>query len=163
MDKPKFNFIDALLILLIAAIIAVGVSFAASRRTGGKSNSDAAVTVEYRVQFTQAQPSLGELFRAAAENGETVWVSEKERAEATLVSAEVTPAQKINTDSENERIIIAESPDLCDITVTLRSSGSENERQITAGSVPLHVGEEVSVKGKGIAGYGYIIDMKKVD
>lgn len=162
MDKPKFNFIDALLILLIVAVIAVGASFAANRRTG-KSNGDTAVTVEYRVQFTQAQPSLGEAFKKAAEGGETVWVSEKERAEALLVSAEVTPAKKINTDLEGEKLVEAESPDLCDITVTLRSSGSENEKQITAGSVPIHVGEEVSVKGKGIAGYGYIIDIKKAD
>lgn len=162
MTKPKFNFIDALLILFVAVCIAVGGVFIMSRKDAavGAENS---ITCEYKVQFTQAQKSLGELFAKAAENGEAVWVSEKERAEATLVAVEVTPAKTLTTDSDKERILAAESPDLCDITVTLRSNGYETDEKITAGSVALHVGEEISVKGKGIAGYGYITELDLVD
>lgn len=162
MTKPRFNFIDALIILFVALCVAVGGAFVVSRKENASGNENA-VTCEYKVQFTQAQRSLGELFTQAAENGETVWVSEKERAEAALVAVEVTPAKTLTTDSENERILAAKSPDLCDITVTLRSFGNETDEKITAGSVALHVGEEISVKGKGIAGYGYITELNLVD
>ena len=163
MDKPKFIFIDAMLILFIVLVVGIGAWFVAGR--GGKGGSSPAdnITVEYKVQLTQAQPSLSEAFRKAAENQETVWVSEKERVEAVLVAAEVTPAQRITTDLKNDETILAESPVLHDITVTLRSIGTESETQITAGNTPIHVGEAVSVKGKGIAGYGFIVDLKLLD
>lgn len=160
MNKPKFNFIDALIILAAVLVICAGVLFLNGRRAA--AGGSAPVGVEYKIQLTQIRKPLADAFTAAMKNGETVYVSDKERAAATLVDVEVGPARKITTDTSDGRTYWTEIDGYYDVVLTLRSEGSDTDSQINAGSVPIRVGEEMAVKGKGIAGYGFVTNLELV-
>ena len=161
MTKPKFNFIDGLVILFIVAAIALGVyllagNSATTGETGGVQN----ITAEYRVEFTQSEPEVYESFLKALENGESVWVGEKERFEGKIMDVTYTPATKVITNYQTGEATLAEYPDLYDITVLLQSAAVETNDSITASGTAIRVGNEVAVKGKGFAGYGFVVDLR---
>lgn len=162
-NKPKLNLIDGLIILIIAIVLAVGIYFIAGRNGSTATGENASITAEYKIQFVEREKVVADMFIAAADSGETVWVGEKERAEAVITEVMVEPARKQTTDTENGEVVMAEIPGLYDVTVTLLSAGQETETEIRAGGTAIHVGEETSVKGKGFAGYGFVTDLKVVD
>lgn len=161
-NKPKFNFIDGLIVLLVVLIAAGGV-FYSVRRSKSSDSAVSEITVEYKMELLEREQPIVDQFLAAQDRHDTVWVGEKERAEAEIVSVEVKPARKLTVDEVNGTASWAENPELSDITVTLRSTGTESDTDIKAGNTAIHVGEETSVKGKGYAGYGFITDMKIAD
>lgn len=162
-NKPRLNLIDGLIILIIAIVLAVGIYFIAGRNGSAGSDENASKIAEYKIQFVEREKVVADMFTAAKENGETVWVGEKERAEAVITDVLIELARKQTTDAENEKVVMAEIPELYDVTVTLRSAGQETETEIHAGGTAIHVGEETSVKGKGFAGYGFVTDLKLID
>lgn len=161
-NKPKFNFIDGIIVLLALLIVAGGGYYAASR-SKAKNAAAANVGVEYKIELLERDKAVADKFLAAKESHDTVWVGEKERAAATIEDVEVRPSRKLTTDTVNGRVFWAENPEFYDVTVTLRSNGSEGENDIKADNTPIHVGEETSVKGKGYAGYGFITGLELVD
>ncbi len=163
MEKPKFNFIDGLIIFVLVLVIAAGSYLIFARQNQTSTNSNGVSVAEYKVQLTQVEPKVGELFEDALENGEKVLVTEKEKIEATLMDVLIEPARELLTDNIRKEERWAEFPDLCDVTVTLRSEVSENDTQINAGTTPLRVGERLAVKGRGFAGQGFIIGLDIVD
>ncbi len=161
MDKPKFNFIDAAIILVIILAVVAGVFLLSSNNYNSTNQTE--LFAEYKIQFTKADLSLANKFTEASANGEIVWVGEKERAHAELIDALVEPAREITVDSKKGVFKWSEIPEQYDITVTLRSRANETASQICAENTPIRVGEELVVRGKGIAGYGFVIDLKLVD
>lgn len=162
-NKPRLNLIDGLIILIIAIVLAVGIYFIAGRNGNAGTGENTSKTAEYKIQFVEREKVVADMFIAAKESGETVWVGEKERAEAMITDVLIEPARKQTTDTENGKVVMAEIPELYDVTVTLQSAGQETETEIHAGGTAIHVGEETSVKGKGFAGYGFVTDLKLVD
>lgn len=163
MDKPKFNLIDGLIILLLVAVIAAGI-YLIKGSSASKSNLIEAKNsvAEYQVQFTQSEMYLFDLFKNAQESGESVWVGEKERFEGKIVDVTAAAATTLGTDYKNGKAVLSEYTNLYDITVTLRSDVVETASSISAAGNRLLTGSEVAVKGKGFAGYGFIIDLKIV-
>ena len=162
-NKPKLNLMDGLIILIIVAVLAVGIYFIAGSGSSTTAGENGDIIAEYKLQFVEREKVVADMFIAAKESGETVWVGEKERAEAVVTDVLVEPARKQTTDIEDGKVMMAEIPGLYDVTVTLQSSGQETETEIRAGGTAIHVGEETSVKGKGFAGYGFVTDLKLVD
>lgn len=161
MDKPKFNFIDAAIILVIILAVVAG-AFLLSSGSSTPTNQ-AELFAEYKIQFTKADLSLANKFTEASANGESVWVGQKERARADLVDVLVEPAREITVDSKKGVFRLSEIPEQYDITVTLRSRATETDSQICADNTPIRVGEEFAVRGKGIAGFGFLTDLNLVD
>lgn len=160
MDKPKFNLIDGLIIILVLAVIAAGIIFMTGNTPTDSSVAAQNTIAEYSVQFTQSEMSLFDSINAAKENGETVvWVGEKERFEGRIKEVIAVPATKITTNYRTGKAVLGEYPDLYDITITLESDVLETPSSITAAGTAITVGSEVAVKGKGFAGYGFIIDL----
>lgn len=160
-SKPKFNVIDALIILLVLAVACAGVYVIMNRRGNAADTVSANKTILYSVEFTACEESLAEAFNAAI--GTNVWVSEKERALAELTDVKVSPARKMITNAETGEAVWAEVPELCDITVYLKSQGTETTNEVLADNSPIRVGDEVSVKGKGMAGYGFVTSLSLED
>lgn len=160
MNKPKFNFIDGLIILLIVAVLSLGAYLLIGNSSPESTENVQTVTAEYRVEFTQAEPEVYESFLKALENGENVWIGEKERFEGKIVDVTYAPATKVITNYQTGEAVLAEYPDLYDITVLLQSDAVETSDSITAAGTAIRVGSEVAVKGKGFAGYGFVVDLR---
>lgn len=161
MDKPKFNFIDAAILLVVILVIIAGIFLLSSG--SGDTSQQADIFAEYKIQFTKSDLSVANKFTEAASNGESVWVGAKERAHAELVDVLVEPAREITINSKKEIAEWSEIPEKYDITLTLRSRAKETDSQVFAENVPIRVGEEFVVRGKGFAGFGFLIDLKLVD
>ena len=162
MEKRRLNLTDILIILLILAVIAAGVYLLAGRNTTSGGSSSPQVTVEYKVQFVERDQAVADMFVAAEKNGEKVWVGAKERTEADFTDVLVEPAQRKTFSTTDEKYVLSEIPGYHDVTVTLRSSATETDDNILLSGNPIHVGDEVVVRGKGFAGYGFVIDMNIV-
>jgi hypothetical protein len=161
MDKPKFNFLDALILIVIILVIAAGLYFLKGADTASVGEAQT-TTAEFKIQLTKADMSLYEKFAAAKESGESVWIGVKERFEGKVSDVVVEPAKKITTDTHLGKAVVGEDPSSYDITVTVKAAAVESSSAISASGTAIRVGEEHAIRGKGFAGYGFVIDLKTV-
>jgi len=160
MDKPKFNLLDGIIVLLIVAIAAAGV-FLLTGRGGGKGAVDAQNTkAVFCVQFTKVDASVYDKFKAAMDNEESVWVGIKERFEGKIEGIEFGPSTKLTTNLRNGKAYLAEDPTTYDVTVTINAPAVETDSAISASGMAIRVGEETSVRGKGFAGFGFVTGLE---
>ncbi len=161
MDKPKFNIMDGFITLLLVLIIAVGVfvlrgMWSGNTSGGGGTNTNAV----FKIQITKAEKALADKFNQAYENGETVWIGVKERFEGKIQAVDIAPAAKMTTDLTRGQAYLAEDPTSFDVTVTVKAAAVETENAISASGTNIRVGDEALIRGKGIAGYGFIISLE---
>lgn len=161
MDKPKFNLLDGVIILVIALVVAVGVYFIKSMGNTGEVVVQNTVA-EFKVQFTKMDESVYKKFEAQMLDNESVWIGVKERFEGMLSNVEIAPAQKITTDTRNGKAVMGKDPSLYDITLTIRADAVETNSAVSASGTAIRVGEEVAVRGKGVAGFGFVVDLKTI-
>jgi len=161
MDKPKFNLMDGLIILLIILVAAAGIYFL--KGSGTPSSTEVQNTnAIFDIQLTRAEKSLYDKFSAAMENGESVWIGVKERFEGKIEEIALSPSSKITTDLHHGKSVLAEDPGLYDITITVKAAALETPSAISASGTEIRVGEETAIRGKGFAGYGFIVGLKTV-
>ncbi len=160
--KPKFNLMDCLIILVVIAAVAGGLYVLKNLKGGGNENSKS-VTVKYTVEFAKEDEEIAKLFAEAAKRGDKCFVGEKERGQAIIKDVTYSPAELLTVNTETGEANWADVPDKYKIDVTLESEGTESDTEITVGEgAVLKVGDETSVKGKGYAGYGFIIALDTV-
>lgn len=162
MDKPKFNFLDGFLIVLILLIVLAG-ALILMRPQSTATDTTRTATAEYSIEFAKYDKSVADAFVAAKEAGETVWVSEKERFPATITDVAIFSSKKIVVDERHNRAVVGEDPSCYDIVITLESTVTETDAAITASGNRLMVGEEVTARSKSAAGHGYIVGLKLKD
>ncbi len=161
MDKPKFNIIDGLIVLLVVVIIAAGIYLLGGRNQTAATQTENTTAV-FQLQLTKADESLYNKFLAAMDSDETVWIGVKERFPGKIDMLEKAPASRITTNAQVGTAVVAEDPNLFDITIHISTPAVDTPSGITASGTPIRVGEEVAVRGKGFAGYGFVIDLKTV-
>ena len=157
MKKAKFNAVDAIIIVVLVAGIVFGILFLNGMFGGGTQSAEAQnVTVEYQVEFTGKDKELVEIPKV----GDKVNVGVKEKVEAEVINVDIQPARRLTTTTVGTPSIQwQEIPDEYDMTLTLRSDGTESESAVTAGALELRVGSEAVVRGKGYSIEGYILDL----
>ncbi len=161
MDKPKFNFLDAVIALLVVVMVVAGVYFIKGRNATSTVTEKNAVA-EIQIQFTNVDESIYEKFAAASDKGESVWVGIKERFEGKVSVVECGPAKKLSKDIYTGKAVMAENPTASDVTVTVAADVVETESAIVASGTEIRVGEETAVRGKGVAGFGFVVGIKTV-
>ncbi len=162
--KLKFNLVDVLIIIGIILAAAMCVYVLSSLKDTGSGSAADNVKMRYSVEFKKKEKTVVDAFEAAAERGDSCFVSEKEKAAATLKEVIAVPAKKATTNLETGEALFSDIEDKYDVTVVLESEGTETDKDILAdGKAPIKVGDEISVKGKGYAGYGFITSLELVD
>ena len=162
--KTKFNFMDCLIILVVVAVIAGGVYILGNLKGGSAGEGSQAATIRYTIELAKEEEEVLNRFVAAAENQDSCYVGEKERAKAIIREVTYTEAKLQTTNKKTGEVFWADIPDKYCINVTLESEGTETDSSIMADSgTNLKVGIETSVKGKGYAGYGFITELEIVN
>lgn len=159
MNKPKFNFIDAIIILAAILLICAAV-FVLSGKKGGGNTETNSVGVSYEIQLTKIGKATAEAFEAAKSNGETLYVGDKERVPAEFAELEIAPAKKLSTNSETGEVFWAEIEGYYDVTLGLKSNGSETATEVCIENTQIHVGDALTVRSKGAAGHGYVTGLE---
>ncbi len=160
MDKPKFNIIDGLITVAIVLIVAVGVFLIKGMGDGNASGMSTNTNAIFKIQLTKAEKILADQFAAAMDNDETVWIGVKERFEGKIQDVEVSPSARMTTDMRTGKAILAEDPTTYDVTITVKAAAVETDSAISASGTAIRVGEEAAIRGKGMAGYGFIVGLE---
>ncbi len=161
MDKPKFNFLDGVIALLVVVMVVAGVYFVKGRGTTSTVTDKNAVA-EIQVQFTRVDESIYQKFCEMADNGESVWVGVKERFEGKVSNVTIEKSKKLTSDIYTGKVVMAENPATNDVTVTVKADVVETDSAIVAGGTEIRVGEETAVRGKNAAGFGFVVGIKTV-
>lgn len=152
----KFNWVDAVIILLVVAIAAGGYWFLAGRKAqtiANTANVDIYVTVE-----------IEELSLTAAEGSKSA-VGKEVILGATSVDRGVVHSveyEKEKEDIENVEegtFVTAEYEDLYTAYLTFKVPGTETETSISSPNEEYHIGEKLIYHGKGFAGEGYVVGL----
>lgn len=151
--KVKFTVIDALIILAVLAVIAVGtLKFAPSLFTKAEKG---------RAEFTVLISEKDMSFAEAMSVGDKVTLSLTEKDGGVIKSIDVKTAETLAFNSIDGSYSIEEIEDKRDIYVTVEADVKTSELAVMTGGTELRVGEQIPVRGKGYATNGFIIEVNE--
>jgi hypothetical protein len=149
--KVKFTVIDALIILVVIAVIAVGaVKFAPSLFNKSEKS---------KVQFTVMITGKDHEFAEAMQVGDRVTLSLTEKDGGEIADIETKVAEMMVFDSIDGSYKIQQLEGKEDIYLTVEADVKETDLSIKTGDTDIRVGEQIPVRGKGYATSGFIIDV----
>lgn len=149
MKNKKWTFIDTLIVLIIAAIAAVGVMML-KPSTGTKAEKE-------KISFTVLiQNKDKELAEAIAPGAKAV-LSLTEKDSGTVTDVVTKNAVHMTFNSLDGTYANVETEDKVDIYVTIDADCEISEKSIKTGGTTIKVGAELPVRGKGFATSGYVI------
>lgn len=162
MDKPKFNLLDAIIILLVIVAVAAGVYWALRPTPEAPVQIVNTVKAEFKFELTKVEPAVADEFAALKEN-DLLQIGTKDRFSGIVKKVEIVPTAQYVMDVGTQELKKAEDPTTFDVVLTLESDVIETDSTITASGFNLRVGEQTSVKGVKAAGYGFItaLELKK--
>jgi len=149
--KPKFNFIDVLIIVFVLAVAAFGAWFFFGRGDGTEQRE-----VRFTVEIRETLPGLHEDFTHGANVLESVFNFPLGYIEN--VSHRPSTVPTFNHDTQT--ISLADIPNRYDILVTIMANAAVNESRIMIEDSFLRVGQLIHLRGHGFAGYGFIIEIE---
>lgn len=151
MKKSRFTFIDAIIILLILAAGAVAViKIMPGILSGGEKG-----TVKFSVMVSAADEGVSSVIGIGDEV--SISFSEKAFAKVTGVSEKehVESDFNRNTGKYDSQKVEGKS----DVIINLECNADISDTEIANGNVPVRVGSEMPVRGKGYTLKGYVIDV----
>jgi len=158
MDKKKgilrfFNLFD---IILIGVIIILAVVLVFLSRTGEVDESAAQGTVTYVLELRRMENGSEELVKV----GDRLTDKIKKYDIGTVTDVEIKDAATLADDILQGASGDTAFPTGKDVYVTVEAPCTENDTTITVGGgYTIRVGRDVSVRGPGYFGAGYIIDI----
>ena len=148
--RPRFNIIDKLLIL--GMIVLIGI--AAYLLFFAASDADDVYTffeVELRGQYPGFEDNIiiGGEIRDSVRNYLLGYVMDKR----------VLPAEIIVFNNDIQEFVIEYIPNRYDVFLTISGEGEETDSEITINNMPVRVGQEMFLRGRGYAGIGWVTEL----
>lgn len=150
--KAKWNWMDTVLVILVAAVLAVGVWFLNGR--GGETATEDK-TVSVMIELTKRD----EAFTKLPKVGDSVTLGVKEKMPATVTKVEVLPAVTQGKDILNGRYTDEPIPGVYTVRITAEGKGTETPATVEINGNALRVGAESAIKSKNWAGFGFILSV----
>ncbi|MBE6908748.1 MAG: DUF4330 family protein [Ruminococcaceae bacterium] len=151
--RLRFNVFD-LLILALAAAVAVGV-LALRNRAAGADVGRETVKMRCTVELTKAPQGMAD----ALEKGVDVFRSTDGAYIGKLADFYAVPHVEIGYSEAVGAWVKYEYQESVDLYMTIEGDCYSTGRDIVFGSVPIKLGTEVAVKGRGFAKVGYVVDV----
>lgn len=153
-SKPKFNSIDLIIVLIIAAVIAVGIYMIMPKGGGSDAaaSGDKNVKATIQIEFAEKDEYLTKLPKV----GDSVTIGVKEKMPATVTDVVAVPAEKTAYDVQQGSASTQVIPGKYDIYVTMEADAVDTKNQININGSPIRIGDKDAVRSKGWAGYGYV-------
>ncbi len=148
--KVKFNAMDLVIVLVLAAVLVAGVLF-----LGGGSDGELAETKT--VQLVIELTDKDDTFINLPQVGDTAMIGVKEKMETVVTNVEILPATKRAENIVDGWSGSSELPGRYDVRITMEGQGIETNETVTVNGVAARVGEEAFVKSKNWAGAGFFV------
>ena len=146
--KAKFTAIDAIIILVILAVIVVGAIKILPFTSGSEKE---------KVDFTVMVQNKDEDFANAITIGDDVTISLTEKDGGVVKNVESKPAETMVYNSIDGTYSNEVIEGKYDVYVTIEADTDVSDLAIKAGGTAVKVGAEIPVRGKGYASTGYVI------
>ncbi|MBR4173686.1 MAG: DUF4330 family protein [Clostridia bacterium] len=150
----KFSIIDVLIILFLVIIIVFGFLKVKNMIVSGQS--------EQKVHFTMLAADVDKGTGDIIKEGDVVSISLKEKAYATVIGVTETEHYEDKFNQNLKRYVSQPVDGVSDILLELECDAKVSDTEITNGNVPLRVGEESYIHGKGYSLRGYIVIVNDV-
>ena len=150
-SKRKFTVIDVIIVLIAAAVVAVG----AYKLLPSILNPSDMEHITFTVMLQQQDQN----FADAIHEGDNVTISLTEKDGGTVQSVRTEPATAIAFNSMEGVYANEIIEGKTDVYVTIEADVKTNGLALKTGGTPIKVGAEVPVRGKGYASMGYVIEI----
>lgn len=153
MKKMKFSFVDAVIVLAVIAVLAVGIKILLPGITAGGEQKE--------VYFTVLASKVDEGIDELVNEGDEVQISFSEQAFATVVGVSAEPSEEDEYFQPKGMYMTHALEGKSDVKVLLRCMADVSDTKIANGEVPIRVGAEMPVRGKGYTLKGYVIELEE--
>lgn len=158
-SKPRFNSIDLIIILVVAAVIAAGIYMLAPKKGGSTEGAAAGnrnVKATIQIELMKKEAYLTELPKV----GDSVTIGVKEKMPAVVTKVESKPAEEISYDLNVGTASWQEIPNMYDIYITMEADAVETQKDIEINGSAIRIGDSDAVRSKGWAGHGFITQLE---
>lgn len=145
----KFSVIDVLIVILLLLVIVFGFLKVKNMVSEGSSEQ----SVHFSVLATEVNAGTGTIISA----GDRVSISLKEKAYATVIAVSETEHFEDKFNPNLKKYVSQAIDGKSDIILELECNARISDTEILNGSVPIRVGEESYIHGKGYSLHGYIV------
>lgn len=150
----KINFFD---IIIVLVVLILGAGFYVYTH-----KEKALETTKLRYTFELTDNPTG--FTTLINVGDDITDNVKNYYMGKVVSVEAVPCTKITNDYTNSKIVESTVPDRENAIITVEADVTESTSDFKVnGNYVVKAGKEVSVKGNGYAGVGYILTVERQD
>ncbi len=150
----KFNALDIVLVVLVFIICVAAVLY-----LNGAGNSVMASnqkTVYFTVQMKEEPANFADNIRI----GDKINDSTRGYYYGTVSDVTVEPMTEPEPDLVNNAMKRSVVPDRYFVNVTIKCNGTESDTAITAEGQKITIGKELTIKGKGYAGEGFVVALR---
>lgn len=151
MTKAKFTLIDAGIIIVILAVLAVGIKIL---KPDMFSNMETQ-TVNFSVMVTNTDSGIEDIINV----GDEVSISFSEQAFAYVTDVKEVPHEKKEFNSYKGQYETSTIRGKSDLVIGLKCDATITDTKISNGDLAIRVGNEMPVRGKGYTIKGYVIDV----
>lgn len=153
----KISIIDLIIVGIIAAIGMFMYSYFSSGNMDVEINNNLTL-IEYTVEFKEVKKPFTEIIKI----GENVYNSSKNYYIGETYDFEVKPYTEITENYEDGTFELVEVDGLYYVYLTIKGYGTVTDEYIKINQQKIRVGEKIPVKGKGYAGYSYVVNVNIV-
>ena len=158
MDKPKFNLLDGVIVLMVV-LVALAAVYIFTGKTDTVQNPEQNCTAVFKMHLAKVDEDIFNKFDLALKEDQSVWIGIKERFEGKIENVEILPSKRKVTDQRTGKALMASDPTTRDVVITVSANAVETVSAITSAGTAIRVGEETAIRAKGVAGYGYIVEL----
>lgn len=160
MKNRKFNIIDIIIIILIAAILCAGVYVYYVKINGQESADADTVNLHFTVEVNGLTEEAANSFNV----GDYVTLGESASGSGVIESVEVEKYKILSRNTENGTFLWSEVPDEYTAKVTIVSGVNKSDTAYTTGSENISVGKEMPFNARGAASEKcYIVDLYETE
>lgn len=161
MAKFKFNALDLIIIVIVAAILCAG-ALLFTKVNKDKAGKQTPVTVEFTIEVKELTKSSADAFEKSV--GKRIVYGTKNSDYGVITKVETEPCKRMSKDTLNGKVIWDTYPERYTANVTIKADIYETETAFVGATEEVRVGQKMPFSGGGIASpEGVIVNVEKLE
>mgnify|MGYP000012325402 CR=1 FL=1 len=153
--KLRFNAIDVLILLLIAAVIYVVLNVFVLNSDGSQNSSVNYKTIQYVVEVG----NLDERFAQSVKAGQSVQDAIEKKVIGTVVGVQSEPYKKNNFSYDENKEVVSDVEGKITMKITIEAEAVDTESAYLVNNCQILVGKQFSLILPEMYAVGYCIDL----
>ena len=153
--KLRFNALDALLILILAAVIGVVLYVFVLNKDDGQSAQSNSKPIEYTIYVKELEEYCSDLVKA----GQPVTDAIRKQSIGTVVGVEESPMMETTFNYEDGVEVDARVEGMICLKITVAANATDTGRAFIVDGCTIRVGEQYSIMLPELYCTGYCIDI----